>query len=275
MKTQQLNTKKMGFSLIELSIVILIIGILVLGITKGSLIISKAKLGSAKSLTNSSPVSLIPDLVAWYEPTLDNAFVPSSIVNDASLISWNDNSPTRDVIATLSRGTPKYNESAINGLPAVKFGVSDELKFNSLYLNNKHYTVFVVERRGTEADEATLVNIGEGAVLGYTTNTTIGDSASVAKSTVVGYSANSLVPRISTFLSDSSAKAVFINGSKSPMLGEAGLTNATTKGFIGSGLYAGDISEIIIYNRGLNASERNDIQAYLSKKYAINVSVSE
>ena len=48
---------KLGFSLIELSVVILIIGILVLGVTQGSRILTEVKLKSAIALTTSSPVT--------------------------------------------------------------------------------------------------------------------------------------------------------------------------------------------------------------------------
>ena len=56
-----------GFSLIELSIVIIIIGILVAGITQGSRIIKEARLKTAKTLTESSPVASIRDLTLWLD----------------------------------------------------------------------------------------------------------------------------------------------------------------------------------------------------------------
>jgi len=276
MKTQQFNKKRMGFSLIELSIVILVIGILVLGITKGSLVINKAKLGSARSLTSSSPVPLISDLVAWYEPTLDTSFSPSTFAGGGgTLTNWNDNSPSRSNNTGIGTA-PTYNESAINNLPALTFAAGQTLTFDSLPLNGKYYTVFVVERRGPTASTGALVNLGGGAILGYTTDITIGDSIATASSAVVpAFSTTNFVPRISTFLSDSTNKRVFVNGTVGANLGTAGTgTTATASGIIGNANYVGNISEVIIYNRSLTASERNDIQAYLSKKYAITVTTS-
>jgi len=276
MKTQQLNKKRMGFSLIELSIVILVIGILVLGITKGSLVINKAKLGSAKSLTSSAPVPLISDLVAWYEPTLDTSFAPSDISQGTTLSAWNDNSPYKSNNTSVGATIPTYNESAINNLPAVTFAAGATLTFNSLPLNGKYYTVFVVERRGAATAASTLVNLGTGAVLGYITDTTIGDSVPTTDSsaTVAAYNANSLVPRISTFLSDSTTTKVFVNGTVGSATGSAPSTTITAAGVIGSANYVGNISEVIIYNRTLSVDDRNAIQNYLSKKYGIKVTTS-
>jgi len=50
-------SKKVAFSLLELSVVILIIGLLVIGITKGKRIIDQARLRSSLALTNSSPIT--------------------------------------------------------------------------------------------------------------------------------------------------------------------------------------------------------------------------
>jgi prepilin-type N-terminal cleavage/methylation domain-containing protein len=53
-----------AFSLIELSIAVLIIGIIIAGITQSSSLIQKMALSSARSLTSSSPVASMRDLVA-------------------------------------------------------------------------------------------------------------------------------------------------------------------------------------------------------------------
>lgn len=65
---------KKAFSLIELSIVVLIIGILVAGVTQSSRLIRKMSLATAQSLTRSSPVNSIKDIVGWWETCLDESF---------------------------------------------------------------------------------------------------------------------------------------------------------------------------------------------------------
>ncbi len=42
-----------------------------------------------------------------------------------------------------------------------------------------------------------------------------------------------------------------------------------TSDAIANSLYTGLISEVILFNRQLKTSEINDIESYLSKKYAI------
>ena len=63
-----------AFSLIEISIVILIIGILIAGVIQGGKLLQKFRLQTARSLTNSSVVSEITGLVAWYESTVAESF---------------------------------------------------------------------------------------------------------------------------------------------------------------------------------------------------------
>ena len=52
---------KLGFSMIELSVVILIIGVLIGGILASQRIVAKFRITIAQTLTISSPVNGIPD----------------------------------------------------------------------------------------------------------------------------------------------------------------------------------------------------------------------
>ena len=63
-----------AFSLIELAVVILIIGILVAAVTQGGKLVSRAKVTSAKTMTQSSPVSGIDNLSLWLETVTDQSF---------------------------------------------------------------------------------------------------------------------------------------------------------------------------------------------------------
>jgi len=294
MGKEKIVQNKMGFSLIELSIVILIVGALVLGVTKGSALMNKSRTTSAKTLTSSSPVLQISpsDLVAWYEPTLDSSFNASQKFNTASLTtsnggSWFDNSPSKSNPASAGATAPQYIESSINNLPSVRFnGSSSTLTLNSLPLNQRDYTIFVVEQRRA-AGSSTVGNFLDlgGNSFGYSTDTLItmpSGAGSTTSATVAVYS--TYVPRILTFLSSSNVlsvtKGVFVNGGTGTVLANAvadNLMTATASGIIGkvgTSFYNGDISEIIIYSKALKADERNDIQKYLSKKYGIAVAAT-
>jgi prepilin-type N-terminal cleavage/methylation domain-containing protein len=121
--------KKRAFSLIELSIVILIVGIIVAGVTQSSSLVRKMKLSTARSLTKSSPVAGINNLLLWLEATSEESFVSS--INDQDPVAlWNDINPQQTIKSNASSSNlsrrPKYFASGINGLPSVKCdGVDD------------------------------------------------------------------------------------------------------------------------------------------------------
>jgi len=295
MKKQKLSKNKMGFSLIELSIVILVIGILVIGVTKGSALMAKAKLSSARALTNGSPVLQISDLLVWYETSLESSFATADAFDGASLTVWNDNNPSKSALNNAAIGTtaPLYEEDGINSLPTVDFSgsVTAGLTFNSSYLNQKDYTIFVVEqKRATDATQRFL-NLGNTAgtnAFGYGTNTTVTGTTGAVSATVSGLSGTAYVSRIITFWTNSAdaapttARRVYVNGTVGGTTADA--TTPITVGSTGligadgtaayANPYSGYISEIIIYYRALKLSERNDIQEYLSKKYGIKVTAS-
>ncbi len=267
------NKSKLGFSLIELSVVILVIGLLVIGVTKGRAIMTASKVSSAKTLTQNSPVTLISDLVVWYEPVLGSSFNntvsdlwSTTALTNANGGSWFNNSPYKGNNAIIGTA-PDYHESVINNLPAIRFTSGDTLTFKSLTLNQRYYTIFVVEQR--RAATGTLVDLG-GNVLSYSTNILLGD-ATVGGSAVTAYATPT--PRIDTFISDATTKRSYINGTVGAITGTAGLITATDSGVIGTS-FTGDIAEVIIFNRDLKLSERNDIQEYLGKKYDIGVTDS-
>ncbi len=134
-KQSRLNKLKLGFSLIELSVVILVIGILVIGITQGSRILSEAKLKSARGLTSASPAASIPDLMMWLDATSDTAFIDSEKTDGGTISNWYNTNPQKtnggnNVAQTTAANKPLYIRNAIGGLPAIRFDGSND------YLNN-------------------------------------------------------------------------------------------------------------------------------------------
>lgn len=126
-----MNGKKISaFSLIELSIVILIIGILVAGVTQSSRLVAQFRLSSAKSMTRSSPVNSIKDLVFWFESTSDNSIDDSQEEEGVAVTNWYDiNSQSSQKSNATSATGPTYKANCINGLPCLKFnGTSQYLE---------------------------------------------------------------------------------------------------------------------------------------------------
>jgi len=131
MKTKQNN--KLAFSLIELSVVILVIGILVIGITKGSRIISEAKIKSAMALTQASPAASMEGLVLWLD-SVDKDTIASGTVSGNSygntadgdsVVIWKDRNPQSvnkiELLAAADNNRPTYEKDGINKLPSIAF----------------------------------------------------------------------------------------------------------------------------------------------------------
>jgi prepilin-type N-terminal cleavage/methylation domain-containing protein len=123
---------KLGFSLIELSIVILVVGILVIGITQGSRIMREAKLKSARALTTSSPINSIPDLAIWLDATSAKSFDDST--NNVNIQNWYNIDPRdtngKKATQATAGNRPTYIDKAINGLPSIRF-----VRANSKYMS--------------------------------------------------------------------------------------------------------------------------------------------
>lgn len=311
--------KRSAFSLIELSIVILIIGILIAGITQSSRLIKQTRLKTARSLTQSSPVAGISDLLLWYETSLESSF-DDSVQTDGGIISaWYDNNPqsTSKLNATPTltvngvswtacdnTNGPTFRENIFNlGIPAVRFdGTDDCLNFDGSGLIGNNYTIFVVEQKRAAVDNhryffggispntsTNNVNLYFGWATDISVRFTQGASVSAVN---LNYNNSSLaysapVARIHTGQLDKSVKkSYWLNGGDSPessnttssytaslvsfdslALGRFKITSSNFNRY-----FNGDIAEIIIFTRALKTEERQAIESYLGKKYAITIS---
>ena len=283
MKIKIYNHK--AFSLIELSIVILIIGILVAGVTSSSRLVKRMKLITAQNLTSSSPISSIKDLQFWYESSFEKSFNDSEETENSFVTMWYDNNQTNTLKSNMTTSTstnnqPKYTESIMNGLPAIRFDGDDYFNFDSSLLVNNNFTIFVVERK---------TGLGTNWIFHP-----IGQTCGLNECLVIGYRAdnhftfafyyndlefvnNNLIGsknRIHSMIFDRSlGKKYWLDGGISPDIFQnvtsSIITNKTT--VIGNA-YLGYIAEFIVFNRVLKDEERQSIESYLSKKYAIPIS---
>jgi len=297
---------KKAFSLIELSIVILIIGILVAGVTQSSRLINQIKLTSAQSLTKSSDVNSISNLVLWTETSLNgsltNPLSSFQIDDGQNILSWNDINPTSSFKIDLSQSNssyqPTYKSSGINGLPSVSFDGNNDSLFNSssvpLVSNAKNYTLVSVYRpyRMTSADG--IIVIAQG------TNPIVPNRAAsiLLWSGTSGFAGwwNSYYPSFQVNINNNYITIVTINNnlssnnvsiyinSNTPFIGTSSGSpsnlNLGNQIFSAGGMdsmgssyaYHGLISEIIVFDRTLKADEVKSINNYLGKKYAIKIS---
>ncbi len=123
-----------AFSLVELSIVILIVGLLVAGISGSKKLINKSKLAAARTLSQSSEVASIKNLIFWLDAAKENSFINSSssrAISDGDYVqSWIDGNQELNKYLIFSTSTattyPIYRKTSFNGLPTVEFDGSND-----------------------------------------------------------------------------------------------------------------------------------------------------
>lgn len=294
---------KKAFSLIELSIVLVIIGLLVAGITQSSRLVQKFRIRTAQTLTQSSPVNGIKNLVAWYETTSQASF-DSSIDNGVAISSWYDISPSVDksnATQTTAANRPVYTENDINSLPTLKFTATSSQFLNlpdgTVPYNNSPYTVFIVAKAdkscGTGGSNCALMSSGDSAASNkgnafrYNSGSEGNGSGAVQNGwhgVDVATSSSALSinsPHIATFHYNKIVRRIIFNGSEQTTSGTQTINNEATaaNNFVGRGIGTsssayldGSIAEIIIFNRALMVEEIDSIESYLGKKWGIKTS---
>lgn len=291
---------KLAFSLIELSVVILIVGILVVGVSQGSRIISEARLKTARSLTNSSPVHAMPGLVLWLDSTnIENIATGTVASNqygnpgdEEYLVHWKDQNSKglTDLIfsAPNDANRPIFLRNSSNGLPAIKFEANSEYLLSSSQIGITQLTEFVVYKSSSKGSQALLLNSGDPADATLYLNLDPQDSPPTVmyRKGIHGFGSGGFV-YVNKFTIFSYVDYIrstggfgaryFINGDHK---GTAGAT--TLSSIIPSQLYIsstnsawgleGELSEIILFSRTLKDSEREAVEKYLAQKYKIKIS---
>ena len=283
-----------AFSLIELSIVILIVGILIAGVTQGSRLIKDSKVKTAKTLTQSSDVSSIKDLILWLEPTKAESFV-DNIENGDAIETWYDINPQlsagKNPTQSGSDERPTYTTSGINGLPSLEFdGTDDYLKISNLKIDGDELEVFMVcKRTAVNSYTSTASFYVDGTNHDYNnvssfvfafedlTGNTLTVSRSGTKSSQT-HPGNG-VPYIVSVGFDGTNNTVYLNGQAASSVASSGNFSIDNI-LIGTRRinsvdtyepYDGLISEMIVFDRALKSKERNAVNDYLSKKYNISL----
>ncbi len=295
------NRDLRAFSLIEISIVVLIIGILVAGVTQSTRLLSQAKISSAKTLTQSSPVSSVKNLVLWVESTSDASFNSNETDDASSITDWYDINPQNSLKNSFTAtNKPTYALSAINGLPAVKFNganIMNSANFSNIITNS--VTVFAVVKlpAAVAAQPIIAKRVGNSANFQFGTGTSsagwqfcdstcptnyaAGSNAAVSANgsyvASVVYNGSSTAVATST----STGIAFFQNGAlanavqtttTSPSTSVAG--SLTLGGDGVTGFFGGHIGEVIVFDRAIKKEERQSIEGYLGKKWGINMTVA-
>jgi prepilin-type N-terminal cleavage/methylation domain-containing protein len=161
--------KNSAFSLIEISIVILVIGILIAGITQSSRLVKESGLMSARSLTQSSPVSGIKDLMSWHETSLKTSFDSNAQIDGSTISTWYDNgkqSTTQNNAIQIGVDDlkPLFKEYIFDGaIPAVRFDGSNDYLSISREISEDFTIITVFKTTGGATGAVTNWNWYDGA----------------------------------------------------------------------------------------------------------------
>jgi prepilin-type N-terminal cleavage/methylation domain-containing protein len=303
------KNRKLGFSLIEISVVILIIGILIAAVNSGIALVNRSKIASAQNLSSNTAIHSMKDLVLWFEPSLPSSFDNASEGDE--LLLWSNESPSYNIgsaVQTDITKAPIYVGNSINNLPAVR-----------LIDNNDHFAISEVSNLLEQSDLTIFIlekpdNGSSGKIISSTTPTNFEISYNISNNIVVKNSSGNAVASTAQYPgpnlhfitlydgdSDSDFKIdgntitkdgyYYYNNKKLPQSGSmpvhdieihsgSGSSRFATNTIgdiitIGhdSSAYVGNISEIIIFNRRLRKDELLDIFSYFESKYNLSLSI--
>jgi len=291
------NRNLRAFSLIEISIVVLIIGILIVGVTQSSRLVSQAKVNSAKTLTQSSPVASIDGLMFWVETSSPQESFSNKDIEDGDAITvWNDINPQNSNRNNLTGTYPNYETDGINAIPALTFdGIDDALtSSNFANISTGTVTIFAAIRLPGTLANGTIVSKGTNFELKVTSS---GSSAtwevcgggncypsSASATANAAYVVSAVYNNTSTVNTGTDTLAgvnIFQNGSSlTQTTTTTSLTSSSdslTIGNVATGtddFLEGNLGEVIVYDRSLKKEERQSIEEYLGKKWGIKVATA-
>ncbi|MDA0902031.1 MAG: hypothetical protein O3B09_01295 [Proteobacteria bacterium] len=282
------TTSKTAFTMFELMGVILVIAVIFIAVLGTQKFVSASRLAAARNMTAFSPVNSIDGLVLWLDATSKDAFDKGEDVDGALVTNWydlNQQSFTKHNGSSSGTARPTYIKDGIKNLPALDFDGSNDLFTLSAQPihGSVARTIFIV---------ATADVVDGGAIVSLSNINTGGGKYDVTGEIGIRvsngnkfYANDSILnePSIVTLMNDINSDVLdnvaYKNGG-SPLTATSSLdevinTNIGTSK-IGSdtaiaAFFNGLVGEIIIYQRFLNTSEREDIEEYLSKKWRIDL----
>jgi prepilin-type N-terminal cleavage/methylation domain-containing protein len=281
---QRFRKNRKGFSLIEISVVILIIGVLIAGISQASDMIDEAALKGARTASKGSRVGRIRDLVLWLDAVSDGGSLTATskqAVDGDPVTQLKDLNPRSSAKFTLA-GTSTFSSNKVSGLPGLNLnGESNFFKLNDRFDNSTgEYTIYLVYQPVVIPTATTVIlekRSATGTVFPYklelestgfyklsdNTGSVYGaKKASAGKVNVIALTRSALTLGIEVddvYKSDTGGTGV---NSDELIIGAQ---NAAPLAVFNKGR----IGELIIYERNLVASEKDDIELYLFKKWKI------
>jgi hypothetical protein len=232
--------------------------------------------------STTDPTNNVPSCILWLD-----AYDASTLgMVDTNLVQWTDKSGFGNY-ATNSANYPTTNiDSAIpvnayGGQHAVSFLGNNWLQtsLDSITNDPNGYTIFVVDVAKAITGNNYFLgsdfnNVDATLHFGYrSANTFTAAQYADDLNWVAPGNFSFSTPRLWTVRVDSSAsRQIFLNGVQRANSGVSlvGALINSTVGRGNGGIYNGDLSEVIVYNRGLSDDERTSVEQYLTHKWFSN-----
>jgi hypothetical protein len=227
-----------------------------------------------------NPTNDVPNCILW----LDAYNTGTIDLSSTNVVEWADESgTTNNAVNTGNYPTVSTNSAipllAYGGQHAVRFLGNNWLNVNLTPLEGQPYTVFVVDVANSNSASgnsyffgSSFNNVDATLHMGYRSANTF---------TFAEYAddLNWAAPANFTFntariwtgrLDGSGSQNIFLDGVLEAQRGANAFPGTLIGGAVGvgnGGHYNGDLSEVIVYNRGLADSERTEIEQYLTHKW--------
>lgn len=276
----------------EAAMVIMIIVIMIAGVPSIVRLYNDMKLSTARNLTTNSRVARIPNLVAWYETTLENNFsTGTTSYSDIDKVSenqpvnrWKDISPTSSTKShatqNISDNQPVAMVDRVLSLPVVNFTSSSSQFLNlpdgTVPYGDSPYTVIIVSRVSSFGSYGVLGsgNYSNKSANCFEYNNRAFRNCWQASDTNLSNSVVVKKFQIFSLNYDQSKREGYVDGVLENTKNSSGRQSTRINNMIGrvnNQYMEGDIAEIIIYDRALSTKERQEIEAYLAKKWSIKI----
>lgn len=243
---------------------------------------NNSTVSSATYQTDSTSIPVSRNgLVCWLDAS--NGVTTSG----TAVTSWSDLSTLQNnATQTTSTKRPTFTTNAINGLSAVTFnGTSQYLQLPSLAGFNSGVSMFAVIKPTAVTAGARVLDIGNGAT-SDNLQLQLPSSTSAALYTYNGSTPSSVTSSSGITLNQfqlveaidngTGTASVYTNGVLGAQNTSMGTINNLTRAnnFIGQGsaggnYFKGEIAELILYNRGVSATEQATLEGYLLSKYQL------
>lgn len=218
----------------------------------------------------------VPQTITGLSAWLDASNTTSITVPTGSAVTqWNDisgSSPAKHFTQSTSTRRPTYTANVLNGKPAVQFAAATQQTLTNSTNFSTPNTIIYVSRQKAGSNQRLLSSLADNWLLGYVSGAR--DQAYFNGSvlytvTPPSNSAWSIYTGVQTgALSSFYRNGVLLASNTAGLTGPNGLS---LNGRASEQFSDGDIAELIIYNRALNNTERQQVESYMATKWGLTL----